>query len=404
MELYLYHLPQKMNMLVIQALLSIVLGIASLHANLRQNPDSNYLIETRPEFTEYGSFLGSEYLLGKLGYDADKTIKRLGDAFFENQLIRDALIKETNSRYIGDITNDYDLMQLLMDNAVTTASNLQLSIGVELTPEQCASLTQDMMWLVKKKINGQEVLVPHLYLTNVSPEKIAASKAAMGANGSISLSANTINNQNSMYAGGNLSLAADVLRNSSDLGAAGSLLLATRGDLQQDGRLFAQGDVRLLAAGSMTNNGSISGNNVIAVAQNMLSNSKTGSINATQNVFLQSTQDSVINHQGVIQGNNITMDANKNVELTGSLSANNNLTLIAGQDVLLKATKVEESYTSKKIKSNSVQYTATNLAAGDVQGCTNAVGAGCAGTANITIRAGRDIQAEGYRFYGRRQY
>ncbi|MBK8188087.1 MAG: hemagglutinin repeat-containing protein [Cellvibrio sp.] len=369
-------------MLVIQALLSIVLGIASLHTNLHKNPDSKYLIETRPEFTLYENFLSSDYLLDALGYNADQTIKRLGDAFFENMLIRDALIKETNSRYIGDITNDYDLMQLLMDNAVTTASNLQLSIGVELTPEQCASLTQDMMWLVKKKINGQEVLVPHLYLTSVSPEKIAASKAAIGANGNISLAATSINNQSSMFAGKNLSLSADLLRNTESLGAGGHLLLATRGDLQQDGRLFAQGDVRLLAAGQLTQNGSIDANNVIAIAQGNLLNTSAGKMNAAQNIFLQSTQGDVVNNQGQINGNNITLDANKNVELTGNLSAQNNLKLIAGQDVLLKATKVEESVTSKKVKSNSVQYTATNLAAGG----------------NITVEAGRDIQAEGSDF------
>jgi hypothetical protein len=173
-----------------------------------------------------------------------------------------------------------------------------------------------------------------------------------------------------------------VLKNTSSLGAGGSLLLATRGDLQQDGRLFAQGDVRLLAAGSMTNNGSINANNVVAVAQGMLSNSASGSINAKENVYLQSTQDSVVNRQGAINANNITMDANKNVELTGSLSAKNNLSLIAGQDVLLKATKAEESFSSKKIQSNSVQYTATNLSAGG----------------NMLVDAGRDIQAEGSDF------
>src|SRR5690606_28388978 len=40
------------------------------------DPDSNYLIEARPEYTEYTNFLGSDYLLGQLGYDPDKTIKR----------------------------------------------------------------------------------------------------------------------------------------------------------------------------------------------------------------------------------------------------------------------------------------------------------------------------------------
>ena len=344
-----------------------------------KNPESKYLIETRPEFITYEKFLGSDYLLEALGYDADKTIKRLGDAFFENMLMRDALIKETNSRYIGDFTNDHDVMQYLMKNAVNNAQSLELTIGVALTPEQSAALTQDMMWLVKKKINGEEVLVPHLYLTSVSPEKIAASKAAIGANGSIALTAKSIDNQNNMYAGNNLSLTADLLKNTSSLGAGGNLLLATRGDLQQDGRLFAQGDVRLLAASSISNNGSINGNNVVAIAQNMLSNSKAGSINAEQQVLLQSTQDSIYN-TGKVSGANATLDAGRDIHLNGNgLSASNNIALLAKQDVVLHAEKAETNTSTKKIKANTVQYTSINLNAGG----------------NVLMDAGRDIQLEG---------
>jgi len=351
---------------------------------LSQNPNSKYLIETRPEFTLYENFLGSDYLLNALGYDVDKTIKRLGDAFFENQLIRDALIKQTNSRYIGDITSNYDMMQLLMNNAVDNASKLELTIGVALTPEQSAALTQDMMWLVKKKVGGEEVLVPQLYLTSVSPEKIAASRAAMGAGGSISLVAKSIENNSSIHAAGNVLLAGtDLLRNQGSIGAGNNLLLTTRGNLEQDGRIFAQGDVRLLAGGAINNNGSVNANNnLIAMAQGDVTNSSLGKMSASQNLLLQSTQGNVINNQGAINGYNITLDANKNVELTGTLAAQNNLSLIAGQDVLLKSTKVETNFVSKKIQSSSVQYTASNLSAGN----------------DILVDAGHNIQAEGSDF------
>ncbi len=411
-----------MNMLVIQALLSIVLGIASLHTNLHKNPDSNYLIETRPEFTEYGRFLGSEYLLGKLGYDADKTIKRLGDAFFENQLIRDALIKETNSRYIGDITNDYDLMQLLMDNAVTTATHLQLTIGVELTPEQCASLTQDMMWLVKKKINGQEVLVPHLYLTSVSPEKIAASKAAIGANGNISLAATSINNQSSMFAGNNLSLTADLLRNTESLGAGGHLLLATRGDLQQDGRLFAQGDVRLLAAGSMTLNGKIDSTNLIAVSQGTLTNKLTNQLDISGNLKLQSTDGDVIFEStkatsetnaknvkansveyttGHIKaGGNIVVDAGRDIVAEGTdFTASGNVNLHAGNDINLQAMKNESNYEyktkRKKEIHNTTEHDVVNINSGgsvviDSNNDINMIGTNISANDDVYLSADRD--------------
>ena len=77
---------------------------------VNKNHDSQFLIETRPEFTAFETFVGSDYLLGALGYDADKTIKRLADAFLENQIIRAALIKETNSAFIGDATSSYEVL------------------------------------------------------------------------------------------------------------------------------------------------------------------------------------------------------------------------------------------------------------------------------------------------------
>ena len=315
-----------------------------------QNPDSDFLIETRPEFTEYGKFLGSDYLLDALGYNADQTIKRLGDAFFENQLIRDALIRETNSTSVADITSDYELMQTLMDNAVAAASKLQLSIGVALTPEQSAALTQDMMWLVKKKINGQEVFVPHLYLTSVSPDKIAASKAAMAAGGNLALAANSIENQSSIN--------------------ANNLMLVTRGNLQQDGRLFAQGDVRLLAGGDVTNSGSIQSNNMLALAQGDVTNTAIGRITAQNDLWLESTKGNTTN-TGTLKANNLTLKAAVDVEQVGNLQTKNNLALIAGQDVLLKAQEIRKD-------ANNVNHVVSNLTAGG----------------NLLLDAGRDIQLQ----------
>jgi filamentous hemagglutinin len=387
-----------------------------------KNPGSKYLIETRPEFTLYENFLGSDYLLERLGYNADQTIKRLGDAFFENMLIRDALIKETNSRYLGDTTSDHDTMQALMDNAVANATSLQLVVGVELTPEQCAALTHDMMWLVKKKINGQEVLVPHLYLTSVSPEKIAASNAAIGANGSVSLRAKTIDNQNSMYAGNNLSLTADLLKNNSSLGAGGNLLLATRGDLQQDGRLFAQGDVRILAAGSLNLNGSVDAANVIAVSQGVLTNKLNNQFNVTGNLKLQSTDNDVVFESTKIESNtdtkniksnsvqyvtgqikvggNITVDAGNDIQAQGTdFTAGGNINLHADRDINLQAMKNESNYEysakRKKEIHNSTGHDVVNITSGgnvtiDAGRDNNLIGTNVSAEGNVLLSADRD--------------
>ncbi len=367
---------------------------------VNQSPSATYLIETRPEFTQLGNFLGSDYLLNALGYDPNKSIKRLGDAFYEDQLVRDALISQANTRYVDDVTNDFDLMQTLMNNAVKEASTLKLSIGVELTPEQSAALTQDMMWLVKRNVMGQEVLVPQLYLTSVSPDKLAASKSVIGAGGNINLTAKTVNNQGTLYSNGNTSIVAGNLSNSGDMHASGdlsliatqlqntgalnsgnNLMLVTRGNLQQDGRLFAQGDVRLLAAGGISNAGTVTaGHDILAMSQGDVVNKVTGQINATGNVLLRSTQSNVINDHGQINGSNVTLDAFTNVEQSGrGLTAANQLNLVAGSDVVLNADKVETITDINGHHQQVITFDTSSLVAGG----------------NLSLVAGRDIQVQG---------
>lgn len=398
---------------------------------LAKSPDSRYLIETRPEFTDYQLFLGSDYLLEALGYDPDNTMQRLGDAFFENALIRDALMTQAGSRYLGHNTSDYEQMMYLMNNAVVANQQLQLTLGVELTPEQCAALTQDIMWLVKKRLNGHTVLVPHLYLVSVSEDKLVASQSAMAAGKNIDL-----------RAGGDINV-------QTQMAAGNSLLLSTTGNLAQDGRLVTRGDVRLIAGQQISNTGSIESRMVGLQSQGTLNNQ--GSINAAERLVLNSLQDSVINsntgrlvsagdlsivaeknihnQQGYIEGtdvslvsktgdiinrtevttttsrdgritrteigeastivshNNLLMDAGNNLDLQGSqLKAANDIQLKAGNEIQLDALEIVErtdSSTRKRTRVESeTRHQVVSIEAGH----------------RLTLDAGRDVNAEGTRF------
>ncbi len=46
-----------------------------------------YLVETNPALTNLKSFLSSNYLLERLGYDPDAAQKRLGDGLYAQRLI-----------------------------------------------------------------------------------------------------------------------------------------------------------------------------------------------------------------------------------------------------------------------------------------------------------------------------
>ncbi|CAG1769038.1 partial filamentous hemagglutinin, partial [uncultured bacterium] len=110
----------------------------------------------------------SDYLLDSLGIDMAYVQKRLGDGFYEQRLIRDQIAQLTGRRFLGDYRDDDEQYQALMDNGISYAKSHQLRPGIELTPEQIAELTTDMVWLVEQDVtladgSVQKVLVPKVY-------------------------------------------------------------------------------------------------------------------------------------------------------------------------------------------------------------------------------------------------
>ncbi|MCC8539268.1 hypothetical protein LN474_20365, partial [Xanthomonas codiaei] len=61
---------------------------------------STYLVETDPQFSDYRSWLGSDYLLNQMGYSADSLQKRLGDGYYEQKLVREQIGQLTGRRFL----------------------------------------------------------------------------------------------------------------------------------------------------------------------------------------------------------------------------------------------------------------------------------------------------------------
>ena len=122
---------------------------------LAQNPQSQYLIETNPEFTIYNNFISSDYMMQQINFSPDITMKRLGDAFYENKLIQESIFAQTGRHFLSsDLTSDYEQYQYLMDSALEVEDALQLIPGVALTYEQVAALNRDIVWLEEQVIAG----------------------------------------------------------------------------------------------------------------------------------------------------------------------------------------------------------------------------------------------------------
>jgi len=152
------------------------------------NPDANknYLIETDPRFASYGTWLTSDYMLQSLGLDPAATQKRLGDGFYEQQLIREQIGQLTGYRYLAGYLSDEEQYQALMNAGVQFAQAYNLTVGVVLTAGQMAQLTSDIVWLVSTDVtlpdgSTETVLVPQLY-TRAGSSMITAGGTLISAN------------------------------------------------------------------------------------------------------------------------------------------------------------------------------------------------------------------------------
>ena len=148
-----------------------ILSSAMFTTNM--NPSSKYLLETRSRYISLGQYFGSDYFTSRVGYSEiwDRT-RRLGDAYYENQLLTRALAEKLGTAFINGKSNQ-ELIQSMMDNAATEGARLGLTVGQELTQEQINNLNKDIVWYVTKEVNGIEVLAPQVYLSSKTRESIS---------------------------------------------------------------------------------------------------------------------------------------------------------------------------------------------------------------------------------------
>ena len=148
-----------------------ILSSAMFTTNM--NPSSKYLLETRSRYISLGQYFGSDYFTSRVGYSEiwDRT-RRLGDAYYENQLLTRALTEKLGTAFINGKSNQ-ELIQSMMDNAAAEGARLGLTVGQELTQDQINNLKEDIVWYVTKNVNGVEVLTPQVYLSSKTRESIS---------------------------------------------------------------------------------------------------------------------------------------------------------------------------------------------------------------------------------------
>ncbi|NKA67728.1 hemagglutinin [Ralstonia solanacearum] len=234
-----------------------------------RDPGSRVLVETDPRFTNFRQWTSSDVMLSQFRNDPGATLKRIGDGFYEQQLIQQQIIRATGQRFIGDYTNNEDEYKALLAAGVAAGKAFGLNVGTALTDEQMARLTTDIVWMVRQTVtladgSQQEVLVPQVYLR------------------------------------------------------------AKDTDLTGGGTLMAGNNVSFQAKGDVTNSGTIASRRVTVVTGDNIVN--TGTL-AGKTLLAQAAQD-INNLGGHIQGDQVLLSAGRDVNLTSTSTSTTNATTL----------------------------------------------------------------------------
>ncbi|MFJ2279947.1 filamentous hemagglutinin N-terminal domain-containing protein [Pseudomonas sp. NPDC087803] len=308
-----------------------------------------YLIETNPVLTDLKSFMSSDYLLEKLGYDPDQSAKRLGDGLYEQRLIQQAVTARTGQAFIDGQTSNEGMFKYLMNNAIASKDALNLSVGVGLTSQQVAALTHDIVWLEEHEVNGEKVLVPVVYLAQANG-RLGPTGALIAGTDVTLIAGENLDNVGTLKATNNLSATAGKdLVNSGSIEAGNRLdLLATNDIINKSGGIISGRDVSVRAV-----NGDV-------VNERTITSLDSNTRNGVQH------HDFADNAARIEAGNDLSVIAGRNIDNVGAvLQSGRDMKLDAERDLNISAVQVTNSvFHDSRHNSSDITQQGSNVTAG----------------------------------------
>ena len=210
------------------------------------DPTAHYLVETDPAYADRKTFLSSDYFFRRMQYDPEKLEKRLGDGYYESQLVRDRLM-QLKGKPAGE--TEY---KALMDAAVKWAEeNKDVRIGMALTEDQKAALKEDIVWMVESSVllpDGKVVkaLVPEVYLAHGKNGTLTGSALISAENIDIRAT-NDILSRGTVIAGDTMRLSASDINNEGGTIKSSTLLEEALRDIRNTGTMEAENKLSLKA-------------------------------------------------------------------------------------------------------------------------------------------------------------
>lgn len=345
-------------------------------------PGQNYLIETDPAFTNYATFISSDYLLKAIGVTGKQ---HLGDGYYEQKMVMEQIIRLIGHRDIAQGLSTEEQYKVLMDAALSVQDKLALKAGAALTPAQQQALTRDIVWMVSQTIklpNGQEtdVLSPVVYLAHSKADATPVTTAMMTANNIAITAKNKISNSGLIAADNNVSLSsgqdiANVYGGIHSHGEAARVHLDAKGNINNTSASISGADVSLHAGKS------------VSIGTNTKGNSGVNGTNSN------------LDRMSEVAGNTLAIHASQDIHINAAeILAEKDMSLNAQGHITLDAvtTQNENNFKAKDSHSNSLKTTvngATVRSNGDV---TLHAGKGVSTQAAVIAGEGKvDVQAQG---------
>ncbi|MEB7741291.1 contact-dependent inhibition effector tRNA nuclease [Escherichia coli] len=398
---------------------------AGLYDLLRMQPGQAPR-ETDPAYTDEKQFLGSSYILDRLGLKPEKDYRFLGDAAFDTRYVSNVILNQTGSRYINGTGSDLAQMKYLMDSAAAQQKALGLTFGVSLTAGQVAQLTRSILWWESVTINGQTVMVPKLYL---SPEDITLHNGSVISGNNVQLAGGNITNS-----GGSINAQNDLLLDSTGsidnlnaglINAGGALNLKAIGDIGNISSVISGKTVSLESATGNISNLTRTEQWEMNNGYNHFSGTDTGplaAVRATDSLFMGAAGDISITGAAVSAGDSVLLSAGNDLNMNAiqagerrryggsgwyethavapTVTAGNSLMLSAGRDVNSQAAGITAENSMDIRAGRDVNMAAESTGTGDhdstfsmktVHDSVRQQGTDMPSGGDITVTAGRDI-------------
>ena len=328
--------------------------------HVTSDPTARYLVETDPAYADRKTFLSSDYFFRRMQYDPEKLEKRLGDGYYESQIVRDRLM-QLKGKPAGE--TEY---KALMDAAVRWAQeNKDVRIGMALTEDQKAALKEDIVWMVESSVllpdgNIVKALVPEVYLAHGKNGTLTGSALISAENIDIRAT-NDILSRGTVIAGDTMRLSASDINNEGGTIKASTLMEEALRDIRNTGTMEAENKLSLKA-----------GQDIDLASTLHKERNKQG---YTQTIA-SSGKAAVTGNQGTL-----SMEAGRDIRMqAAAASSAGNIAMKAGRDITMGTAAVKKD-TAVTWDGNNYRH---DSAARDIGSAVTAKG-------SLTMQSERDI-------------